>query len=477
MKIKLGMHPMTLAQAAAYCGGELYDFTGCAGVEFSYICTDSREADKNTMFVAIRGERVDGHDYIGQVIAAGCRCILCEYVPQDICAQNVGAAVVEDSVAAFCQLAKSYRIEKFGDRDPMRTIAVTGSVGKTTTKEMVASVLRRELNLYAAEGNFNSEIGMPMSLMQAGAHHRAAVLEMGMSARGEISRMSCTARPSVAMITNVGSSHLEYLGTRENIAAAKLEVADGLRTGGYLLLNADEPLLAGKKAHGRHTIYIGIDNPAADCRAENIRYTESGCTLFDVRYGEHVWTDVCVPALGKHMVMAAMYAAVTGRIFGLPEKSIREGILDYHGMPMRQQIEDVGGVTLLCDCYNASPESVRAALQALCAMPIKGRRVAVLGDMLELGTQTEELHDATGVHAAGVLDVLVTVGELGAQIAQGARQTGECEVHAFVGEDAKQRASQTLCALLTEGDALLIKASRGVRLEEVYNTVKQQLSK
>ncbi len=475
MKIKLGMQPMNLAQAAAYCGGELYDFTGSEGVEFSYICTDSREADQNTMFVAIRGERVDGHDYIGQVIEAGCRCILCEYVPHDICAKNVGAAVVEDSVAAFCQLAKSYRIEKFGDRDPMRTIAVTGSVGKTTTKEMVAAVLRQELNLYAAAGNFNSEIGMPMSLMQAGAHHRAAVLEMGMSARGEISRMSRTACPTVAMITNVGSSHLEYLGTRENIAAAKLEVTDGLRTGGYLLLNADEPLLAGKKAPGRHTIYIGIDNPAADCRAENIRYTADGCSMFDIRYGDHVWHDICVPALGKHMVMAAMYAAVTGKIFGLAEKHIRAGILEYKSMPMRQQIEQVGGVTLLCDCYNASPESVRAALQALSTMPVKGRCVAVLGDMLELGVQTEQLHYATGVHAAGVLDLLVTVGELGAHAARGAREHG-CEVYAFTGEDAKARAAEKMCEMLSAGDALLLKASRGVCLEEVYNTVKQHLS-
>ncbi len=477
MKIKLGMHPMTLAQAAAYCGGELYNFTGSAGVEFSYICTDSREADKNTMFVAIRGERVDGHDYIGQAIEAGCRCFLCEYVPHDIHAKHVGAAVVEDSVSAFCQLAKSYRIEKFGDRDPMRTIAVTGSVGKTTTKEMVASVLRQELNLYAAQGNFNSEIGMPMSLMQAGAHHRAAVLEMGMSARGEISRMSRTARPTVAMITNVGSSHLEHLGTRENIAAAKLEVADGLRTGGYLLLNADEPLLAGKKAPGRHTIYIGIDNPCADCRAENIRYTEDGCTLFDIHYGEHAWYDVRVPALGKHMVMAAMYAAVTGKIFGLAEKYIRAGIMDYTGAPMRQQIENVGGITLLCDCYNASPESVRAALQTLSKLPVKGRRIAVLGDMLELGTHTEALHSATGESAADVLDVLVTVGELGAHIAKGAEQKGGCEVYTYTGQDAKVQAAEKLCALLAQDDALLIKASRGVRLEEVYNAVKQHLSK
>jgi UDP-N-acetylmuramoyl-tripeptide--D-alanyl-D-alanine ligase len=396
-------------------------------------------------------------------------------VPQDICAKHVGAAVVEDSVAAFCQLAKSYRIEKFGDRDPMRTVAVTGSVGKTTTKEMVASVLRQELNLYAAAGNFNSEIGMPMSLMSAGAHHRAAVLEMGMSARGEISRMSKTARPTVAMITNVGSSHLEYLGTRENIAAAKLEVADGLRTGGFLLLNADEPLLAGRKAHGRHTIYLGIDNPAADCRAENIRYTEDGCSLFDIRYGEHVWHDIKVPALGKHMVMAALYAAVTGKIFGLPESSIRAGIMAYKTMAMRQQIEQTGGVTLLCDCYNASPESVRAALHALSEMPVKGRRIAVLGDMLELGAQTEQLHHATGAHAAGVLDILVTVGDLGAHVAKGAREQG-CQVYAFTGEDAKAQAAEKLCSLLAVGDALLLKASRGVKLEEVYNTVKQHLS-
>lgn len=477
MKIKLGMQPMNLGQAAAYCGGELYDFTGSAGVEFSYICTDSREADKDTMFVAIRGERVDGHDYIGQVIEAGCRCILCEYVPHDICAKRVGAAVVEDSVAAFCQLAKSYRIEKFGEIDPMRTVAVTGSVGKTTTKEMVAAVLRRELNLYAAQGNFNSEIGMPMSLMQAGAHHRAAVLEMGMSARGEISRMSLTACPTVAIITNVGSSHLEYLGTRENIAQAKLEVADGLRSGGYLLLNADEPLLAGKYAEGRRTVYVGIDNKDADVRAENIRYTEDGYTVFDLHTRHEVRYDVRVPALGKHMVMAAMFAAVTGKIFHLSDAQIRAGILDYTGMPMRQQIERVGGVTLLCDCYNASPESMRAALQALSTISVSGRRIAVLGDMLELGEQSTQLHRSTGAYAAGVLDVLLTVGEKGEEIAKGAREAGGCKVHAFTGEHAKAEAASMLCSMLSSDDALLLKASRGVRLEEIYNTVKQHLGK
>ena len=476
MKIKLGMQPMTLAQAAAYCGGELYNFTGCAGVEFSYICTDSREADKDTMFVAIRGERVDGHDYIGQAIAAGCRCFLCEYVPGEICAKHVGAAVVEDSVAAFCQLAKSYRIEKFGDRDPMRTVAVTGSVGKTTTKEMVAAVLRQEINLYTAQGNFNSEIGMPMSLMSAGAHHRAAVLEMGMSARGEISRMSRTACPTVAMITNVGSSHLEYLGTRENIAAAKLEVADGLRHGGYLLLNADEPLLAGKYAEGRRTVYIGIDNPEADVRAENIRYTADGCTVFDLHTRHEVRTDVRIPALGRHMVMASLFAAVTGKIFHLSDAQIRAGILSYKAAPMRQQIERVGNVTLLCDCYNASPESMRAALHALLELPVQGRRYAVLGDMLELGTQSAMLHEQVGMAAAQNVDVLLTVGALGAHIAEGARKVGGCEVHAFVGEDAKKQAAQALCELLAPEDALLLKASRGMRLEEIYQTVKQHLS-
>lgn len=476
MKIKLGMQPMNLAQAAAYCGGELYDFTGSAGVEFSYICTDSREADKDTMFVAIRGERVDGHDYIGQVIAAGCRCILCEYVPHDICAQTVGAAVVEDSVAAFCQLAKNYRIEKFGENDPMKTVAITGSVGKTTTKEMVAAVLRRELNLYAAQGNFNSEIGMPMSLMQAGAHHRAAVLEMGMSALGEISRMSRTAQPSVAMITNVGSSHLEYLGTRENIAKAKLEVADGLRHGGYLLLNADEPLLADRYAEGRRTIYIGIENPNADVRAENIRTTADGCTLFDLHTKHDVRTDIKVPAPGRHMVMAAMFAAVTGKIFHLTDSQIRAGILDYTGMPMRQQIETVGDVVLMCDCYNASPESMRAALQTFGELQIKGRRIAVLGDMLELGETAEQLHAQVGAVAAEKLDVLITTGELGAHIAKGARNTG-CEIYAYTGEQAKEQAAAQLCAMLCKGDALLLKASRGVRLEQVYERVKDHLTK
>jgi UDP-N-acetylmuramoyl-tripeptide--D-alanyl-D-alanine ligase len=315
-----------------------------------------------------------------------------------------------------------------------------------------------------------------MSLMQAGAHHRAAVLEMGMSARGEISRMSRTAMPTVAMITNVGSSHLEHLGTRENIAKAKLEVADGLRHGGYLLLNADEPLLANQHAEGRRTVYIGIDNPCADIRAENIRYTEEGYTVFDLHTKHEVRTDITVPALGRHMVMAAMFAAVTGKIFHLSDKEIRAGILDYTGMPMRQQIEDLNGTVLLCDCYNASPESMKAALLTLGELHVSGRRIAVLGDMLELGETTEQLHTQVGAMAAQKLDVLITVGELGAHIAKGAQNQG-CEVYTYTGEQAKEQAAAQLCSMLCKGDALLLKASRGIRLEQVYEAVKDHLTK
>jgi len=288
--------------------------------------------------------------------------------------------------------------------------------------------------------------------------------------------MSRTACPFVAMITNVGSSHLEHLGTRENIAAAKLEVADGLRHGGFLLLNADEPLLAGKRAEGRRTVYIGIDNPEADVRAENIRYTKDGYTVFDLHTKHEVRTDVRVPAIGKHMVMAAMFAAVTGKIFHLPDAEIRAGILDYQGMPMRQQIEQVGGVTLLCDCYNASPESMRAALQTLGELRAQGRRIALLGDMLELGKTTEQLHGQVGALAAETVDVLITVGSLGEYIAKGARERGGCTVYSYTGEKAKEQAAAQLCEMLKEKDALLLKASRGVRLEEIYDIVKRRLN-
>lgn len=462
MKIKLGLGKANMEQIALWCGGELYDFTGEIGCEFEYVCTDSREADEKTMFVATRGERVDGHDYIIKAIELGCRCILCEYVPTNISGKRAAYAVVENSIDAFALCAKGYRAKALPD-----SIAITGSVGKTTTKEMAAAIMRLSCKTYCTEGNFNSVIGMPMSLMEAEGDCRAAVFEMGMSGFGEIRSMTAAARAKVAMVTNIGSSHLEYLGTRENIAKAKLEIAEGVQYGGYLLLNGDEPLLAKHRSHGYKTLYVGIDNEKCDILASNIVVSED-CTVFDLSFMGKSIKGLKIPLAGRHFVYNASFASSAAMLLGATEDNVREGLASYKAGKMRMNISHKNGITLIADCYNAAPESMRAAIDALSQINVSGRRIAVLGDMKELGKDSESMHVAVGEYAASHgIDFLVTVGELGAKIAEGAEKNGIREAASFVGEDQSRSAAEYIAGNMKTGDAILFKASRSMAFEEI----------
>ena len=275
MKIKLGLGRLTADKVASICGGILYTVACENKVLFETVCTDSREADNASMFVAIKGERVDGHSYISNVVKAGCRCVIAERVPLDV--KGVAVILVKDSIRAIREIAEYVKSQV-----EIKTVAVTGSVGKTTTKEFISAVLDRKFNLYKTEGNFNSTIGMPMSMLELNQHHNAAVFEMGMSGLGEIEYMSEAAQPDVAVITNIGSSHLEMLGSRENICRAKMEIATGLKEGGTLFLNGDEPLLQGHESDRYNVLYFGMKNEECDYFASNIRNTESGI-VFDMR--------------------------------------------------------------------------------------------------------------------------------------------------------------------------------------------------
>lgn len=466
MKIKLGLGELKMENVARYCGGELYDYSGEEGVSVSYVCTDSREADADTMFVATRGERVDGHDYIISAIDRGCKCILCEYVPTDIAGRAVAFVTVENSIDAFALTAKGYRAEK-----RLRTVAITGSVGKTTTKELTAAILGRSTNLYATSGNFNSVIGMPMSLMEAPIDRDTAVFEMGMSGFGEIHSMSVTAAPDVAMVVNIGSSHLEYLKTRENIARAKLEIADGLREGGYLLLNGDEPLLQGKKGDAKYNVlYLGIENKdTSDAYADNIEVSESG-TAFDLCFDGKKYASLKIKPIGRQFVYNAMFASVASLLMGCDEQTVREGLISYTPGGIRQNVKNVNGITLVADCYNAAPESMRGAIDTLCAINISGKRIAVVGDMRELGENSDTMHREIGKYIAEKgIDLLFTLGESGKLIADGASSSGMSAENIFSETDTEN--VEILCkeleSKMNEGDGVLIKASRGVRLERV----------
>ena len=459
MKIKLGLGRENMTNIAEYCRGELYNFTADGDCSFEYVCTDSREADGDTMFIATRGERVDGHDYIIKAIEAGCRCILCEYVPTNISGKQVAFVVVENSIDAFADCAKGYRGGRY-----MPTVAITGSVGKTTTKELCAAILKRRFKTYYTEGNFNSVIGMPMSLMAAEADDEVAVFEMGMSGFGEIRSMTKAANPTIAMVTNIGSSHLEYLRTRENIAKAKLEIGEGVIDGGFLLLNGDEPLLEDHYSDRYDTVYIG-----SGYQFDNVR-VESDGTHFDLRFSGRTLFDLRVPIIGKHFAYNAAFASYAALLLGVSDDDVREGLASYVPGKMRMNIYEKDGVTVLADCYNAAPESMRGAIDTLSTIEVKGRRIAVLGDMKELGENCEFMHRSVGYYLAQKkIDVLLTVGGLGAVIAEGAMERTPIEAAFYC--DNNEDAANKLREKLREGDAVLFKASRSMKFEEIIEAI------
>ena len=479
MKITL-TSPIAISDLASMAGGRLEICGVGAGGEITHICTDSREADAHTLFCAIRGERVDGHDYMAKAAELGCTAVLCEKIPEN--APAAAYVVVEDTVAALSALALARRE---GDMKDLSIVAITGSVGKTTTKEMTAAVLSQGRSLFKKDGNYNSTIGLPLSFMEIPVDTECAVLEMGMSSRGEISAMTQAVRPNIAVVANIGSSHLEYLGTRQNIARAKLEIALGLSEGGVLLVNGDEPLLEhlgqdfGEELpvipDGIRILRVALLASDADYAAHGISSHAAGME-FDLTTPDGVWSRLYVPAPGMHIVWAAAFAAAVGHLCGLSEAQVRAGLASYRPANMRQNIRTVGGVTVIEDCYNAAPESMRAALDVLdmTARGSQGRRVAVLGDMKELGADTVHLHRTVGQYAVSKgVELIVTVGELGAEIAKGALDAGMDPASIVItgGADTYADTADYLKTILREGDHVLFKASRSMSLETIAEAV------
>ena len=472
MKITLSIQNGITAHALArMCRGVLQNEEN-SNVQIYSLCTDSREADENTAFFALVGERVNGHDYIPAAISAGCRCIISqEPVSPEVIGENVALIAVKDSEMALSYMASA---QLQGRSYPV--VAVTGSVGKTTTKDMIASVMQEGKKTYVSSGNHNSVIGMPLSAMEIPTDCECAVLEMGMSDFGEIERMSLVAEPDIAVITNIGTSHMEALGDRRGICRAKLEVLCGLKKGGYLILNGDEPLLANISGRSYHTLYVSLTRPNADFFAQNIR-VELGGTYFDVVHKGTTYPDFYIPVSGRHNVWAALYAFAVGTLQGLSPEQIKNGFAHFRPADMRQAITNFDGMTLIEDCYNAAPESMRAAIDVLCeCAPQNCRRIAVLGDMLELGKDSIKLHRAVGeyLQKRGV-DLLVAVGNGGVEIAQGAVEAGmnPAKTLLFIDRDNVSDIAKCLRSHLTQRDTILFKASRGVRLERVIESLKE----
>ena len=482
MRIEIANKSFGMAEIAAWTGGRL---VVCGADVFSAeyklreMCTDSREAGEGVLFCAIRGDRVDGHDYMQSAYDRGTRLYLCEKIPVMLSGSYI-AVVVDDTVSALSRIASGVRKEYLSS---LRSVAITGSVGKTTTKECVAAVLAEGGSVFKKEGNYNSLIGLPLSMLEIPQNESLAVLEMGMSELGEIHRMSVCLAPDIAIITNIGSSHLEHLGSRENIARAKLEIRDGLCDGGVLLIDGDEPLLQNLRA-SRFKIMrvsVGGGDGKADFKALNVD-TARGGMRFDFLYHDGIFENMFIPGYGAHLVWAAAYAIAVGLLRGMNENDIRAGLAGYRPAEMRQSIVKCGGVTMIEDCYNAAPESMLAALSALVCVA-EGRRIAVLGDMLELGETSPDLHRRVGEKYAAVgVDTLVTVGELGEYIAEGAIARG-LPKERVISVPAPQyaadhaRLAEQICAQLLPGDTVLFKASRGIRLERLAEEMKKLLDK
>ena len=472
MKSELTIRFYTPADIAEITGGTLV--SGTSETVVTNVCTDSREASHGSLFCAIRGERTDGHMYISRACEAGAACILAEEMPSD--AVSCAVVLVKDTIRAVGDLAAHYRAQA-----KVRVIAVTGSVGKTTTKEFISAVAAAGFPTHKTEGNHNNDLGLSMTLFCLEPRHRISVLEMGMSDLGEIERMSQMAKPDIALITNIGTSHLASLGTRENICRAKLEITAGMSEKGIVLLNADEPLLYERASSLKQNVQLlSIGSHYGTFRGVNVRSQTDGM-LFDMICRDTALTNIRIPVLGKHNVYNALAAYTVGYLLGLSEETIRAGLMQFRGADMRQKIYPLGDFTVIEDCYNASPESMRAALDVLTSVSMQtgGTPAALLGDMLELGEYSRLMHDQLGQHVAHAkVQKLFCYGMMADVVAEAAIKHGIRAENVFVclDTDAPQSMADMILQSLCPGDVLLVKASRGVAAERVIECMKKSLA-
>lgn len=444
---------LTLTEIAKALGSDLQ-----SDKIITRISTDSRDVDGNTLFFAIKGERFDAHDFAKQAEENGAAALVCHKKVDTACP----VIYVDDTKTALLQLSSYYR-NKFPD---LILIGLTGSVGKTTTKEMTACVMEQKYKTLKTEGNFNNEIGMPKTLFRLEKDTECAVIEMGMSEFGEISALSNTAQPNGAIISNIGVSHIENLGSRDGIFKAKTEMLEGLKKGGPLVLNGDDDKLSTVKNSDFNVIFFGIENGNCDVRAENIK--EHGLQTDFTVICKEGGQNVTLPTVGIHNVYNALAAISMGLCFGVSLKSAAKGLESYVPSGMRQRIKKIGNITFIEDCYNASPDSQKAALNSLCTIA-QGRKIAVLGDMLELGSYTETAHRTVGEYAAEKkIDMLYTFGESSKYTADSAKKCGLKNVFEFT---EKESLANALLLEFRDGDTVIFKASRGVKLEEVFGII------
>jgi UDP-N-acetylmuramoyl-tripeptide--D-alanyl-D-alanine ligase len=453
------MKAFTLQEAAAALGLPQMQ----AQATLADVCTDTRKIQPGSLFVCLRGERFDGHSFASQAAQLGAAALLVDH-PVDA---DVPQLVVTDTGKALLQLAGWYR-----RRFQLPVVGLTGSVGKTTTKEFIALVLGAKYNTLKTQGNLNNEIGVPQMLFRLEDSHTAAVIEMGMNHFGEISRLTRAVAPTVGLITNIGVSHIENLGSRPGILQAKLEILEGMAPDAPLIVNIDNDMLRTVKLGDRPLLTFAIDDQRADFTATDIA-EQGSTTTFTVHHSTFT-RSVTIPTVGIHNVYNALAAMAVGYVTGVDPAAAASALANYVPAGMRQNLVQVGGVQVIEDCYNASPDSMRAALQTLGKLPVH-RRYAVLGAMLELGDYAKEAHTQVGKMAAeNGIDGVLAYGADAAYIVEAAKQAGLENARLF---DTKEALAQSLAQQVQPGDGVLFKGSRGMHLEDVMHTVYERWEK
>ena len=445
-------------------GGE--KLSGAGAISFNGISIDSRSVSDKDLFVAIKGEHHDGHDFIPDVISKGVKGFLVSRktinaLPVDEwISKGIWIIAVSDTIAALGALAAFQR-----QRAGIPVVAITGSNGKTTTKELTAAVVGRKYNTLFTKGNLNNEIGLPLTLLKLSPAHQAAVVEMGMNHPGEITRLSAIARPDIGVITTIGPAHLEGLGTVEHVMAAKGEIRDHIKDDGWIVLNADNPycLRVGESARQK-VMYFGVSE-RADIRALNVEKSGCGSSFTMVLPDEHVRIELGLP--GRFMVNNALAAGTVGYLMGISGQEIKAGIESVTPAKGRMAVvETKQGVMVMDDTYNANPGSMEAAIRTLIFLKENNRGVLMAGDMLELGEQSSLLHEQIGKLAADSgISKLFLIGKEVGSLAQGALRAGMPSDDIVIG--GKKEIAEKLGQYLQPGDWVLVKGSRSMGMEEI----------
>ena len=455
------MEPITLSEILEATGGTL--LTGRGNPAIKTVDTDSRTIHHGSLFIPLVGEKFDGHAYLEDALAAGAAGVLTERIPERYVTGKFYVHV-PDTMKALGDLACYYR-KKF----QVKVIAVTGSVGKTTTKDMLASVLAEKFKVLKTEGNFNNNIGVPKTLFRLNSQHQVAVVEMGMNHLGEIDYLTKIARPDVAVITNIGDAHIENLGSRENTLKAKSEVFHGMTAKGLAVLNGDDQLLTTLKGKLKQQILWYGNGANCDFRGLSLDESFDDHMILSVSAPQDKW-EQSIPGLGSYMVYPVLAAAAVGSWLGMTTEEIRRGVLAFVPTQMRMDIIRRGdGITILNDTYNANPQSMRAAVDVL--SKFRGQyKVAILGDMLELGALGPTLHEAVGqfVGEKGI-DCLIAVGTLAENIYNGAVSFPGTECYS---RPSKEEVKVILDQIVRPDTVFLCKASRGMHMEELVEYLK-----